>query len=70
MSFQVVVLALAMGLVSLASALIGIVAGMLVWVGGAEIADALMRGGAAFSGALTLGLVVIGLFIAANGHTG
>ncbi|GAA3564502.1 hypothetical protein [Kribbella ginsengisoli] len=46
---------------AMAAMLIATIAGVLAWLGGASVPDAIARGGVAFVGALTLFLLIIAL---------
>lgn len=54
-----VVLALSLSLVAAIGVICGLLAGFLSWIGGSTPAHAALRGGAAFGGALGLGIALI-----------
>jgi hypothetical protein len=45
-------------ILALTGTIVGIVSGILAWVDGASLAESIQKGGVAFSGWMTLGIVV------------
>lgn len=64
MPYRMTILMLALGVAWLFALFTAAVTAVLAWLGGATAPNAVLRGGIAFGGTLTLAAVLIGLFLA------
>lgn len=63
-TYRMTAFLLVMGLALLFAFLVAVCAGVLAWLGGANVPNAVLRGGIAFGGTLTVATVLIGLVLA------